>query len=246
MGRVLRSLIWYGCNTGRSRALRAACPGRNPGTQPHPCWPAAWLAETPAGYDAREPPRSSPGGSTEVVLPRETLVVNDVVCSRLAAAEKWPSPGPPHRRRFRRNRPQLTKMIVTMSDARDFELTAADIEGSHYGGGDDGCRSGANPWLLVLAEDLDKLTQRFETDNELRGLRVHRFRYESPRLLRPFSGTRIPDCNDIAQSLPKLPSRSMRPEVIRRSSLTASGSSSSAFLPGCSTKAVGRNSPRSS
>ena len=49
----------------------------------------------------------------------------------------------------------------------------------------------------------DKLAQRFKADDELRGLRVHGFGYESPKLPPPrLSRTRIPDYNDIAQSLP--------------------------------------------
>jgi len=48
----------------------------------------------------------------------------------------------------------------------------------------------------------DKLTRLFEADEELDGLRVHGFPYPSPKLPPfPFSTTRIPDYNDIAQSL---------------------------------------------
>jgi hypothetical protein len=49
----------------------------------------------------------------------------------------------------------------------------------------------------------DKLTARLTTDPDLAGLRVHAFGYESPKLPRwSMSQTRIPDYNDIAQSLP--------------------------------------------
>src|SRR5205807_1015686 len=46
----------------------------------------------------------------------------------------------------------------------------------------------------------DKLCQRFHTDDAVRGLRVHRFPYESPKLSFPLSWTRVPDYDDIAQS----------------------------------------------
>ena len=39
-------------------------------------------------------------------------------------------------------------------------------------------------------------------DPELAGLRIHAFGYESPKLRWPRSPVRIPDYNDIAQSLP--------------------------------------------
>ena len=48
----------------------------------------------------------------------------------------------------------------------------------------------------------DKLSDRLSADSELQGLRVRRFGYESPKLSFPFWWTRVPDYNDIAQSLP--------------------------------------------
>jgi pimeloyl-ACP methyl ester carboxylesterase len=48
----------------------------------------------------------------------------------------------------------------------------------------------------------NKLSDRLSADSELQGLRVHRFGYESPKLPVPFWWTRVPDYNDIAQSLP--------------------------------------------
>ena len=48
----------------------------------------------------------------------------------------------------------------------------------------------------------DELDERLRGDSELQGLRVHRFGYESPKLSFPLSWTRVPDYNDIAQSLP--------------------------------------------
>lgn len=51
------------------------------------------------------------------------------------------------------------------------------------------------------ASTWDKLAGRMQVDSELQGLRVHRFGYESPKLSVPFSWTRIPDYDDIAQSL---------------------------------------------
>lgn len=49
----------------------------------------------------------------------------------------------------------------------------------------------------------DRLTASLGTDPDLTGLRIHAFGYESPRLPRwSMSPTRIPDYNDIAQSLP--------------------------------------------
>ncbi|MEU8387343.1 alpha/beta hydrolase [Micromonospora sp. NPDC048843] len=47
----------------------------------------------------------------------------------------------------------------------------------------------------------DQVAERVQADLDLRGLRVHRFRYESPKLPMPFAATRIPDYNDVAQSL---------------------------------------------
>jgi pimeloyl-ACP methyl ester carboxylesterase len=46
----------------------------------------------------------------------------------------------------------------------------------------------------------DRFVAAMERDPELVGLRVHRFGYESPKVRLPFSWTRIPDYNDIAQS----------------------------------------------
>jgi hypothetical protein len=49
----------------------------------------------------------------------------------------------------------------------------------------------------------DRLTSRLRADPDLTGLRIHAFGYESPRLPRwSVSATRIPDYNDIAQTLP--------------------------------------------
>ena len=49
----------------------------------------------------------------------------------------------------------------------------------------------------------NRLTAQLSHDPDLAGLRIHGFGYESPRLPRWFfSPTRIPDYNDIAQSLP--------------------------------------------
>lgn len=49
----------------------------------------------------------------------------------------------------------------------------------------------------------DRLTGRLGTDPDLAGLRIHAFGYESPKLPRwSVSRARIPDYNDIAQSLP--------------------------------------------
>lgn len=48
----------------------------------------------------------------------------------------------------------------------------------------------------------DRLAARLQVDPDLAGLRIHAFGYESPKLRWPGSTTRIPDYNDIAQSLP--------------------------------------------
>ena len=48
----------------------------------------------------------------------------------------------------------------------------------------------------------DRLIDRLGDDPELTGLRIHAFPYESPKLRWPLSPARIPDYNDIAQSLP--------------------------------------------
>jgi Alpha/beta hydrolase family len=48
----------------------------------------------------------------------------------------------------------------------------------------------------------DRLRARLQEDADLAGLRIHAFGYESPKLRWPGSPTRIPDYNDIAQSLP--------------------------------------------
>jgi tetratricopeptide (TPR) repeat protein/pimeloyl-ACP methyl ester carboxylesterase len=49
----------------------------------------------------------------------------------------------------------------------------------------------------------DRLTAQLSLDPDLAGLRIHGFGYESPRLPRWFfSSTRVPDYDDIAQSLP--------------------------------------------
>jgi pimeloyl-ACP methyl ester carboxylesterase len=47
----------------------------------------------------------------------------------------------------------------------------------------------------------DQLTSFLENDPSLEGLRIHTFEYESPKWRFPFSPARIPDYNDIAQSL---------------------------------------------
>jgi pimeloyl-ACP methyl ester carboxylesterase len=44
------------------------------------------------------------------------------------------------------------------------------------------------------------LSRRISSDDALSDVRIHRFQYESPKLRIPFSTTRIPDYNDIAQS----------------------------------------------
>jgi len=48
----------------------------------------------------------------------------------------------------------------------------------------------------------DRLTTRMLDDQDLRVLHIHAFMYESPKLRCPGSPARIPDYNDIAQSLP--------------------------------------------
>jgi pimeloyl-ACP methyl ester carboxylesterase len=48
----------------------------------------------------------------------------------------------------------------------------------------------------------DRLISRLKDDPELDGLRIHAFGYESPKLRCPGSSARIPDYNDVAQSLP--------------------------------------------
>jgi hypothetical protein len=48
----------------------------------------------------------------------------------------------------------------------------------------------------------DRLRTRLREDTDLAGVRIHAFGYESPKLRWPGSPTRIPDYNDIAQSLP--------------------------------------------
>jgi pimeloyl-ACP methyl ester carboxylesterase len=48
----------------------------------------------------------------------------------------------------------------------------------------------------------ERLTEVWGADEELRGLRIHPFGYSSPKKPRlPFSVTRVPDYNDIAQTL---------------------------------------------
>lgn len=47
-----------------------------------------------------------------------------------------------------------------------------------------------------------QLTARLREDTDLTGMRIHAFGYESPKLRWPGSPRRIPDYNDIAQSLP--------------------------------------------
>jgi pimeloyl-ACP methyl ester carboxylesterase len=48
----------------------------------------------------------------------------------------------------------------------------------------------------------DRLIHRMRQDDEFAGLSIHTFRYESPKLRWPGSPVRIPDYDDIAQSLP--------------------------------------------
>lgn len=48
----------------------------------------------------------------------------------------------------------------------------------------------------------DGVSSRLRDDPELDGLRIHAFEYESPKLRWPLSPARIPDYNDIAQSIP--------------------------------------------
>lgn len=48
----------------------------------------------------------------------------------------------------------------------------------------------------------DRIVKRLEADENLEGLRIHPFGYESPKLRRFGSTARIPDYYDIAQSLP--------------------------------------------
>lgn len=48
----------------------------------------------------------------------------------------------------------------------------------------------------------DRLITRMRQDEDLAGLSIHAFRYESPKLRWTGSPARIPDCDDIAQSLP--------------------------------------------
>jgi pimeloyl-ACP methyl ester carboxylesterase len=48
----------------------------------------------------------------------------------------------------------------------------------------------------------DRLISRLEDDADLIGLRIHAFGYESPKMRWPLSRARIPDYDDIAQSLP--------------------------------------------
>jgi pimeloyl-ACP methyl ester carboxylesterase len=48
----------------------------------------------------------------------------------------------------------------------------------------------------------DRLINRMRDDPDLGGLRIHAFGYESPKLRWPGSPVRIPDYDDIAQSLP--------------------------------------------
>jgi len=47
----------------------------------------------------------------------------------------------------------------------------------------------------------ERLNEVWRSDEELRGLNIHAFGYPSPRKPRmPFSGTRVPDYDDIAQT----------------------------------------------
>ncbi len=48
----------------------------------------------------------------------------------------------------------------------------------------------------------DQLVSRLRDDPDLFGLRIHAFEYESPKMHWPLSRARIPDYDDIAQSLP--------------------------------------------
>ncbi len=48
----------------------------------------------------------------------------------------------------------------------------------------------------------DRLIACLQHDSDLAGMRIHTFGYESPKLRWPTSPARIPDYNDIAQSLP--------------------------------------------
>lgn len=48
----------------------------------------------------------------------------------------------------------------------------------------------------------DRLIPRLQDDPDLAGLRIHAFGYESPKLRWLASPARIPDYNDVAQSLP--------------------------------------------
>ncbi|GAA4260452.1 hypothetical protein GCM10022255_089160 [Dactylosporangium darangshiense] len=57
-----------------------------------------------------------------------------------------------------------------------------------------------------------KLIDRIEADDELRSLRVHAFGYESPKLRMPLTPARIPDYNDIAQTLATLYSVQLQSE----------------------------------
>ncbi len=48
----------------------------------------------------------------------------------------------------------------------------------------------------------DRIISRLRDDPDLAGLRIHAFDYESPKMRWPLSRARIPDYDDIAQSLP--------------------------------------------
>lgn len=74
---------------------------------------------------------------------------------------------------------------------------------------DAGSRAGMNMDLVLVhgfwssSATWDRLTTKLLNDQELTGLRVHRFGYESPKLSRWWRPTvRIPDYDDIAQSIP--------------------------------------------
>ena len=69
----------------------------------------------------------------------------------------------------------------------------------------------------------DALSARVSSDDELSGVRIHRFGYESPKLRLPFSTTRIPDHTDIAQSFESYLSAETTRSTAGRRSVRAPG-----------------------
>ena len=91
----------------------------------------------------------------------------------------------------------------------------------------------------------ERLSAAWHADEQLSGLQIHPFGYPSPKRPHlPFSTTRVPDYDDVAQTLAtEYTVRTRARQPISRLSPTARAASScNGSLPGCCTRAGRGNS----